>query len=831
MTRRETWLALAALLVAVVAAPAARAAVYHVSARAAAAADTNPGTGGRPFRTIAAALKRAGPGDTVLVGAGTYREAAEWPGEDWKDPDRRMTLAAEPGARPVVKGSDVLAAKWERAPGAKPIFFQPREAYTQMVFADEAPVRQIGLQGNPVRAKTRKDFVWQRQWDGKGLGDMAPGGFFYDADARRLYVWLADGSDPGKHVIEAAVRPVGVAVKGTWTVRGLDVRHCMDGLWPTEQAVALTGSRCVVEDCHIDHNEFLGLIVSGQDCVIRRNVIAYNGLEGCTSNLGYRMLVEGNEFHHNAWRGDVACLTAGNKWVMWRDCKFLRNYFHDEPAAALWMDISDGNILIAENRFDNCRLAIYFEISRWGVIANNVFRHCGQGVWVYSSDVLVAHNIVDSCGDGITISGYPRDCDYTQAIAEPIEYCMMAVRNNLVVGNMLVDCPGSYIGITPPDAFGAGNFSDYNAFVWTLPAYHPTGCHINFVSVWNQIYARLPEWRMARHCDEHSVVADPGLVKEIAEGNQYVALSKEEVVADAGFVGRDKGDYRLAPDSPLRGRGLSLPATLNSPCAPCRGDQVLTRQWAETLLADAPDAAAARAVYAFGDEKHYRLQPLPRFRRLVDLDACAKGDPGLKQEWSRTGAYPVFDAAAPAETATDDEWAVFPGSRIADPSFDKPITAGGPADGPGPWYSHAGLHTFVGMACANLLRGNQQEAVAIQKVGTVAVDGEYVLFGDATVSSVDAGFGGVARVYLAVGDGLQPLGEPAVLRAAPGKARGWQTVCMRARAGKAGQDAAVGQDLYVVIGARVEGPADAKADTPVVFARWDGMTLLTSQAP
>jgi hypothetical protein len=237
---------------------------------------------------------------------------------------------------------------------------------------------------------------------------MRPGSFHYDAEGRQLLVWLEDGADPAGHSVEASVRDVGIMLRGTWTLRGLEVRHVADGFWPHEQAVAVLGNGAMVEDCRILHNDFVGLIVSGQDIVIRNNEIAHNGLMGTCSNFGHRPLVEGNHIHHNGWRGDVACLTLGNKWVQWREARFLRNRFHDEAGCALWLDINDANALVAENLFERCNCAVYFEISRWGVIANNVFRQCGRGIWIYSADTLVAHNVLDGCGEGITVSGYPR---------------------------------------------------------------------------------------------------------------------------------------------------------------------------------------------------------------------------------------------------------------------------------------------------------------------------------------------------------------------------------------------------------------------------------------
>lgn len=803
----------------------ASAAIYHVAQQDRHAGDRNPGSEAQPLKTINAAMKKAQPGDSIFVKNGTYREEVTWEKEDWKDPERRTTLAAFPKHRPIIKGSDVLEAKWAKLPGDKPIYATPRDVYTQMVFVDEKPLQQIGWQGHPDRKPDKRGcFVWKKQWNGKGIEDLRSGSFFYDKEGKRLCVWLGDGSDPSKHVVEVAVRPTALTLTGTWTLSGFEVRHVMDGLWPKEQAVGVSGNRSIVENCRVTHNEFVGVIVSGEDCVLRNNEIAYNGLMGSCSNYGYRMLVEGNEFHHNAWRGDVECLTAGNKWVMWRDSRFLRNWWHHEPASALWMDISNANILIAENRFDDCACGVYWEISRWAVIANNVFRRCGRAMWSYGADALIAHNVFDGCGEGVTISGYPRHCNYNQSVFEPNKECLMGTRNNLVVNNLLVDCPGSYIGVTEDTGDGAGNYSDYNAIVWTLPVAHATGLHLNFMYGWNSLYARLPEWRIARHYDTHSVVCDARLAKELREGNPWVALAKEEVFPDAKLMDRAKGDYRLKPDSPLVGKGVSLPKVLNSFYRPCDGTTINSRAFAVTKVEDAPEGQKVKRVGTWGAE-HYRLQPLPPLRRLLDLDALSAGTPGLNVEWRDKQDYPTFDDSGAPDTATPEEWSVYPDNRLTDPSFDKPITKAG-ATVAGPWVTKGDLHTFVGMACANLLPAHQTPLLAYQKIGTVAPDCEYVVFGDVFVSSVHERFSTVGEIYFAVGESLQPLGPKGSLTAEPRKQRTWNTLFTRYHSGKQGAELNLGKDLYVVLAACVRGPADLKSDNPVGFVRWDNLVLL-----
>jgi parallel beta-helix repeat protein len=811
------------------------AATYHVSQNAPGASDQNAGTEAAPLKSIGAAVKLVKPGDTVLVGDGVYREEVVCPLEDWKDPQVRCTLAAMPNAHPVIEGADPVPGPWERAevklstPPATPpaIYACAWETYSMMVFVDGQPLKQVGLQGSPARAKGTNGFQWQKQWDGKSVEDLRPGSFYYDEAAKRLCVWLADGSDPKPHTVEASVRDEGILLRGTWTLRGLTVQHVQDGFWPREQAAAVTGDRAIIEDCRILHNDPLGLIVSGQDCIIRNNEIGYNGLEGMTSNVGYRMLVEGNDFHHNAWRGDVVCLTAGNKFVMWRDSKFVRNRWHDEPAAALWMDISNANILIAENTFDDCAVGVYWEISRWTVIANNVFRGCGRPVWTYGSDALIAHNVFDRCGDGVVVTGYPRTGTWAQAINEDVRNApLMGTHNNLIVDNLMIDCVGSFVGITQGQPHGWGNWSDYNAFVWTVPAYHPTGCHLNFMDGWDDLYGKLPIWRMERHCDTHSVVVDPGQLKTIREGNPYVGLSEKEVFADAKLVDRDGGDYRLSPDSPLQGKGLTLPMELNSVCAPCTGNQVLTRAYERTRLADAPDPATAVPVYGTKEDGHYRLQPLPKVRPLVDLDACAPGTPGLNAEWRETGRYPQFKPTGDPDTAAPNDWVLLPTNLLTDPSFDKPLSK--PGEEPTwPWTGGGGMHTYVGMACLNLLPAQRQNALAWQKVGPIRPNCEYLLTGDMTVASVMKDFSVIGQMYLSAGDQGHPIGEPITVTKTSLTGGTWATYSLHLPQGAA--DAFAGQDLYVVLAGRVAGPGQpANPNDPAAFIRWDDLWLLAS---
>lgn len=86
--------------------------IYYVEQKAEPFGD---GTSRRPFGTIGEAAARAQPGDTVLIGAGTYRE---WvcPPRGGESDARRIRYCAAEGCRPVITGAEPLTGwtRWQK---------------------------------------------------------------------------------------------------------------------------------------------------------------------------------------------------------------------------------------------------------------------------------------------------------------------------------------------------------------------------------------------------------------------------------------------------------------------------------------------------------------------------------------------------------------------------------------------------------------------------------------------------------------------------------------------------------------------------------------------
>jgi len=99
-----------------------------------------------PLKTIRRALSLAQPGDDVLIAAGVYREGElDLPRSG--EPDRPITIQAEPDAEVVLKGSR-LAIDWI-AHGKGVWKIDDWAVNSQQLFVDGEPLQQIGT-GSPL---------------------------------------------------------------------------------------------------------------------------------------------------------------------------------------------------------------------------------------------------------------------------------------------------------------------------------------------------------------------------------------------------------------------------------------------------------------------------------------------------------------------------------------------------------------------------------------------------------------------------------------------------------------------------------------------------------
>ena len=85
---------------------------YHVDNNSPIADDNGPGTREHPFRTINKAAQMLQPGERAVIASGVYRECVR-PMRSGTGPDRMISYEAAPGAKVVIKGSEILKQGWQ----------------------------------------------------------------------------------------------------------------------------------------------------------------------------------------------------------------------------------------------------------------------------------------------------------------------------------------------------------------------------------------------------------------------------------------------------------------------------------------------------------------------------------------------------------------------------------------------------------------------------------------------------------------------------------------------------------------------------------------------
>lgn len=436
------------------------AATYVVDGSAENASDENPGTAAEPWKTIARAgsAPELKPGDTVLIKTGVYREHARITVSG--APGQPITFAAAPGAKVVIKGSEIVTGKWTRVtddPAEKEPFPNAysgvwkiqlgEEFFTDPDFANSYKdlakrwVSQVFVQDRKALQLIGRDWIYRDtgyprlRMVGQDLRDIHDDSFYFDAATQTLYIRIS--GDPSWFEIEVGVRGWVLTASGVHDVviRGLEARQNRQpgGQWP--MANVSRAERVVVEDCQFSQADFCGLgLGESKHCSVRGCDLSYNGNTGLGMSKSEDCLIENCTLMFNNYRrfrsgwhaGGMKCI-PGNQRCIVRNCEVAYNIVSD----GIWFDAANADILIEGNvshHNDGC--GIFYEINPGGgVIANNlVYANRGRGIYISGSQkTWVVNNTVVANDGGIV--AMPRGPEW------PLED--IHVLNNLLVANYI----------------------------------------------------------------------------------------------------------------------------------------------------------------------------------------------------------------------------------------------------------------------------------------------------------------------------------------------------------------------------------------------------------
>ena len=402
MIRRVAWLLPAAafgLLIQTGVLGAAPGRTFHVSPTPLPAV-----AGDHQFRTIGEAARVAGPGDTVLVHTGVYREAVTvGTGGTAAEPIR---FEAAPAANVVVTGADRLTG-WRKEPGSDAVYSvlwpftflggpthtHPDDDYHLLIGRAE----QVFVKNYPLHQVLHRDA-------------LSRGDFFADLDAKRLYVWSAGGEDLNAVPVEASTRAVLWGCTGGYvSVRGIRFRYAANAA--QQGAIRIAGRHDVVQDCTVERTNGSGATFVATDITVERCTFQDNGQVGFGAARADRLRLTDCLIRNNNVKDFSRGWEAGGlKIVLSRHpvldhCRILEN-----RGAGVWFDIGNEDAEVSRCLIaDNEDAGIFSEIS-FGLHAHD--------------NVIVGNGLADTPGGwgaqaGICLSSSPG--------------CL--VERNLLVGN------------------------------------------------------------------------------------------------------------------------------------------------------------------------------------------------------------------------------------------------------------------------------------------------------------------------------------------------------------------------------------------------------------
>jgi parallel beta-helix repeat protein len=300
---------------------------FYVDASNPSASDFNPGTEALPFLTISgASAAQNGPGTTILVKPGLYRETVHVPAS---------------------------------GTAASPFVFRATAPGVILEGADDFSINPLWspVSGNVYRATSVTWAVFQVFVDGERLGPSTappasmPANTFQYVPGTGLYV-NAGGGNPGTHqtFVGRRVNAFTATTRTYVTIDGFTIRRYEDRAVNLQNA----SDNCVVRNNTITFNYRYGVAVNGcSGVLVERNVIGDNQDHGIAlTNLSAGCTVQDNECYRSV---DPAARAANGIYLNRSSGNlFQRNRTHDNQDTGLHIgSVSNSNLSIQNVSWNN----------------------------------------------------------------------------------------------------------------------------------------------------------------------------------------------------------------------------------------------------------------------------------------------------------------------------------------------------------------------------------------------------------------------------------------------------------------------------------------------
>ena len=523
---------------------------YYVSPEG---ADTNPGTAGLPFRTLAHAAGLAGAGDVVYALSGVYREGDLFRHVHGEE-GRPVVFAAAEGHQPILDSSieiDRDSTAWQIYSG---------QVYVTTLKPDITVAGGAGY--GYVAQDGKRIFPYQSLADLTSDPLGVPRAWYLNTSTNKLYLRTGNNDSPGGYTYNVAQHPYAVWLTGSRhvVVRGFEIRfYGQAGVRISEGA---TG--CVIYGNTI-HNAPNGVYLKNEATggnAVWHNLIYEPGLveipwnsikagdyprQGVMSWIAGR----GNSFNYNTLHGwfdgiTVESVDMQDHLEVHRDCDVMFNKVYNIGDDAFEMDGGGVNMRLHGNSVRNALVAISLApiqrgpvyVTRNDVTYWNLLFKLNVGVPTSYGWTYVYHN----SGYGVNSGNGMGMIGLTGTASDGADTRNKVFKNNAMIGADRAVRAGY-----------DGNWLDYNCY------YHTPRLGVRKFE-WNGItYFSLEEFRDSTGQEEHGLYADLQLMDTPHLGEYpWRGFWEDELGNYPPVESAEGGDLSPQPASPLIDRGLII---------------------------------------------------------------------------------------------------------------------------------------------------------------------------------------------------------------------------------------------------------------------------------
>jgi len=425
--------------------------------------DQASGDASHPFKTIAHAAAVAGPGDTVTVMPGTYRESIKLTRSGRFDAP--ITFRASPSGPVTLEGTDPLSGLTPAGiSGHVSLWLKSNFKTRDVKFGDPRTIEILTGRGPSGVAQLdrrgRVDTIWlDGQYIPKAAArdSLKPRMFWVDKDKGELIVALDPGDRPERHLLEIGARGPFfsgevsyIHIEGFHGIRS-DEAYFSGAINPGNSS-----SDWVIDGFVESWANWAGVLFHGFGHTVRNSITDFNGDDGIEGTLDEFITLENDKSRQNNWQPDrninPSWGSGGSKFTQ-TDHMTVRNYdasFNHGPG--IWFDENNAGITIESSVFHHNSVGIMAEISSGPFLFrdNICFDNAGAGIMVAeSANAVVEHNTLVGNKYGIEL----RNISNRTGAALAEGQTSFETRNVVIVGNVLAQnqagIANTFAGIDP----------------------------------------------------------------------------------------------------------------------------------------------------------------------------------------------------------------------------------------------------------------------------------------------------------------------------------------------------------------------------------------------